>query len=373
METRGDHTSSVKREGRPPRRRKSSNLGADPRGDTGVGAIATNLPRPDGSGADSPTGATAAAPPSTASTTSASASTDRNGHTKKPRERKRTKAKKLLRRWRRLSIRHTWVNPLILIAIILSAYFVRPGEQNPLHWALFLAYANPPLDERTDTLPAHVGDVTQYGKGWKDVAFVAFYTLVFTFTREFLMQRLIRPLAVRCGIRKRGKQARFMEQAYTALYFGIFGPFGLFVMSRSPVWFFDTAGMYAGFPHRAHEAYFKAYYLLQAAYWAQQAMVLMLQLEKPRKDFKELVLHHIVTLALIGLSYRFHFTYMGVAVYITHDISDFFLAVRYLLISTRPPTPTSSNHQPVPCFPFVSHRTISPFRVLRARCFVGIL
>ena len=57
----------------------------------------------------------------------------------------------------------------------------------------------------------------------------------------------------------------------------------------------------------------------------------MLMLEKPRKDFYELVLHHIVTLALIGLSYRFHFTYMGVAVYITHDISDFFLAVSRVL------------------------------------------
>lgn len=332
METRGDHMSSVKINGGPQRRRKSSNLGADPRGDTGAGAIATNLPR-QGGGANSPIAATAAtASPSTASTVSSTTSTDRNGHIKKPRERKRTKVKKLLRRWKRLSFRHTWINPLILIAIFLSAYFVRPGEQNPLHWALFLAYANPPLHERTDTLPAHIGAVTQYGKGWKDVAFVSFYTLVFTFTREFLMQRVIRPLAVWCGIRKRGKQARFMEQAYTALYFGIFGPFGLFVMSRSPVWFFNTAGMYAGFPHRAHEAYFKAYYLLQAAYWAQQAMVLMLQLEKPRKDFKELVLHHIVTLALIGLSYRFHFTYMGVAVYITHDVSDFFLAVRFLPI-----------------------------------------
>jgi hypothetical protein len=50
-------------------------------------------------------------------------------------------------------------------------------------------------------------------------------------------------------------------------------------------------------------------------------------MEKPRKDFKELVGHHIVSLALIGLSYRFHFTYMGLGVFITHDISDFFLAV----------------------------------------------
>lgn len=141
------------------------------------------------------------------------------------------------------------------------------------------------------------------------------------------MQRLVRPLAVRYGIRSRAKQNRFMEQAYTAMYFAVFGPLGLYVMSRTPVWYFNTAGMFEDFPHRSHEGVFKAYYLLQASYWAQQAIVLCLLLEKPRKDFKELVGHHVITLALIGLSYRFHFTYMGLAVYITHDISDFFLAV----------------------------------------------
>lgn len=140
------------------------------------------------------------------------------------------------------------------------------------------------------------------------------------------MQRVIRPWAIWCGITKRAKQARFMEQVYTAMYFSIFGPFGLYVMSRGPLWYFNTTAMFEGFPHREHEGLFKAYYLLQASYWSQQAVVLVLQLEKPRKDYKELVLHHIVTLALIALSYRFHFANMGIAVYITHDISDFFLA-----------------------------------------------
>ncbi|KAL9130439.1 MAG: hypothetical protein Q9217_001362 [Psora testacea] len=140
------------------------------------------------------------------------------------------------------------------------------------------------------------------------------------------MQRTIRPLAISYGIRSRAKQNRFMEQVYTAMYFAVFGPLGLYVMSRTPVWYFNTTGMYEDFPHKSHDAAFKTYYLLQASYWAQQAIVLCLQLEKPRKDFKELVGHHIVTLALIWLSYRFHFTYMGLAVYITHDISDFFLA-----------------------------------------------
>lgn len=166
-----------------------------------------------------------------------------------------------------------------------------------------------------------------YGKGPLDFAFVGFYTIVLSFTREFLMQCVIRPWAGYCGIRGRGKTARFMEQVYTAMYFAIFGPFGLYVMKQTDIWYFNTTAMFEGFPHREHVAIFKAYYLLQASYWAQQAIVLLLQLEKPRKDFKELVGHHIITLALIGLSYRFHFTYMGIAVYITHDISDFFLAV----------------------------------------------
>ena len=231
-----------------------------------------------------------------------------------------------------MSLKHTWSMPLLALIVLVGAYYISPGEHNPLYPALHLSYANPALHERTNTLPAHIGNPTQYGKGRKDFAFVAFYTIVFTFTREFCMQRLIRPLAIRAGIKSRGKQARFMEQAYTAMYFAVFGPFGLWVMSRTPVWYFNTAGMYQGFPHRAHEACFKTYYLLQAAYWAQQAIVLMLQLEKPRKDFKELVLHHIITLALIGLSYRFHFTYMGIAVYITHDISDFFLAASNLSV-----------------------------------------
>lgn len=210
----------------------------------------------------------------------------------------------------------------MILLVILSAYAVNPTESNPMHSAIFLSYRRE---------PRYPGEPVMYGKGKKDFAFVAFYTVFLSFTREFLMQRVIRPWAIYCGIRSKAKIARFMEQVYTAMYFAIFGPFGLYVMSRTNIWYFNTTAMFEGFPHREHEADFKAYYLLEAAYWAQQAIVLLLQLEKPRKDFKELVGHHIITLALIFLSYRFHFTYMGLAVYITHDISDFFLAVRFPL------------------------------------------
>ncbi|POR36072.1 Sphingosine N-acyltransferase lac1, partial [Tolypocladium paradoxum] len=220
------------------------------------------------------------------------------------------------RRVRQTVVKHTFVLPACVLAVFLTGYALHPSEANPLHRWMFLSYRLPQPDP---AVPA------QYGKGPWDVALVAFYTVVLSFTREYVMQELLRPLARRTGL-GRAKQARFMEQMYTALYFGVLGPAGMYVMSRTPVWYFNTRGMYEGFPHRTHEAPVKFYYLFQAAYWAQQAIVLVLGMEKPRKDFKELVGHHIVSLALIGLSYRFHFTYMGIAVYTTHDISDFFLA-----------------------------------------------
>ena len=291
------------------RRRKSSGLGADVPGDVDVPSFATSR-RFDAMAASSPS----------------TSKTDR------PRRSKRRSLRRGLSKFKRACVRHTWLLPLLLALSVVAGYLVYPHPSNPIAACIFLSY---PLDPADPFIPAAAradpDAPVHYGKGARDFAFVAFYIVVLSFTREFCMQRLIRPVAVYCGIRGRAKQARFMEQAYTALYFGLYGPFGVWVMSRTPVWYFNTTGMYEGFPHRTHEAVVKAYYLLQASYWAQQAIVLMLMLEKPRKDFKELVAHHIITLSLIWLSYRFHFTYMGIAVYITHDISDFFLATSKLL------------------------------------------
>ena len=282
------------------RRRKSSGLGGEIRaGDTGAPAFASSRASLSASDANGHLG------------------TGANGkEANGKRISKRRRARGFLSRIRHTLVKRTWVLPAVLLAIFLSAYAVNPTESNILHHFIFLSY---PIPQTDPSVPVH------YGKGKWDIAFVVFYMIVLSFTREFIMQELLRPLARRTGLGK-GKQARFMEQAYTAIYFGVLGPAGMYVMSRTPVWYFNTRGMYENFPHKTHEATVKFYYLFQAAYWAQQAVVLVLGLEKPRKDYYELVGHHIVSLALIGLSYRFHFTYIGIAVYTTHDISDFFLA-----------------------------------------------
>ncbi|KAK1835047.1 TLC domain-containing protein [Podospora conica] len=275
------------------RRRKSSGLGSDLRvGDTGAPALATSLAHLNGSAKDL---------------------------SSQPAKRfsKRRKARSALRRAKHFALKHTWTLPAFILVVFLSLYALNPTESNPIHHFIFLSYRLP---------TAGADEVPQYGKGLWDIALVAFYTVVLSFTREFIMQEILRPMARRAGLKSRGKQARYMEQMYTAIYFGLLGPAGMYVMSRTPVWYFNTRGFYEGFPHQTLDGVFKFYYLFQAAYWAQQAIVLLLGMEKPRKDFKELVGHHIVSLTLIALSYRFHFTYIGLAVYITHDISDFFLA-----------------------------------------------
>ncbi|KAI1273631.1 TLC domain-containing protein [Xylaria sp. FL0933] len=210
-----------------------------------------------------------------------------------------------------------WRIPFVLIIIILSLYLFSPTEANIVRPLIFLSYKL----ECADAVA-----VPEYGKGPRDIAFVGFYSLVLFFAREFMMQKLLRPLAAALGITSRSKQGRFNEQAFVAIYTGIVGPLGLYVMYHSPTWYFSTAGMYATYPHKTHSAVTKVYYLVQAAFWAQQALVMILGLETRRRDFRELVMHHIVTVSLIALSYRFHFTMMGVLVYVTHDISDFFLA-----------------------------------------------
>ncbi|KAI0526200.1 TLC domain-containing protein [Xylaria bambusicola] len=241
-----------------------------------------------------------------------SRNTTKNTHlgrlTRKQKARKQAQAKEALR----------WQIPLFLTTALSFLYLLSPTETNIAYPLIFLSYKTL---NTTDAFAA-----PEYGKGPRDIAFVGFYALVLFFAREFITQKILRSLAVYLGITSRSKIARFNEQAFVALYTGIVGPLGLYVMYHSPTWYFSTAGMYAAYPHKTHLAVTKFYYLFQAAFWVQQAMVMILGLETRRRDFRELVVHHIVTVSLIALSYRFHFTMMGVLVYVTHDISDFFLA-----------------------------------------------
>lgn len=236
---------------------------------------------------------------------------------------------------------NTWVSPLLLLLLLILPYQLSSNKSpsNPFHMFARLSYLFPkdPISHQNsiDTVtpftsyPVFPPQFDMYGKGPRDFAFVFSAMVFFMFFREFAMQVLLRPLAKLCGLKRPSKIDRFMEQSYSILYFSLSTPFGLYVMYNNPehLWYYNTSAFYLHYPHMAHDTCFKLFYLLQAGFWAQQSLVLLLQLEKPRRDFKELVFHHIVTMALIFLSYRFHFAMIGIAVFITMDVSDIFLAL----------------------------------------------
>jgi acyl-CoA-dependent ceramide synthase len=103
----------------------------------------------------------------------------------------------------------------------LEAFPILPA--NPLSHLLFISYPLPLLP--TDDSP-------RYGKGRLDVAFLAFYIIVFSFLRQAVTEYLIRPFAVWSGLKTETKQVRFMEQAYAIIYNLASGGLGLVSFSR---------------------------------------------------------------------------------------------------------------------------------------------
>ncbi|TFY50933.1 hypothetical protein EVJ58_g10825 [Rhodofomes roseus] len=171
---------------------------------------------------------------------------------------------------------------LLLIVVVLYCNwevvtpYVAPGTPNPFAPLLFISHY----------IPTSSPDDPRYAKGYLDLVFIAYYIVFWSWVRQVVTLHRI--------------------------------------MSQLPTWWYH-------YPHWDMKPELKCYYLMQAAYWCQQLVVLLLNLEKPRKDYAELVAHHFVTLWLVGWSYLVNLTLIGNAVYLSMDVPDAFLAFSKLL------------------------------------------
>ncbi|KAF7325697.1 Longevity assurance proteins LAG1/LAC1 [Mycena kentingensis (nom. inval.)] len=171
----------------------------------------------------------------------------------------------------------------------------------------------------------------KYAKSWFDLAFVAYYVVFFSWLRQLLVVSVGKRVAVHLGVRGKGKVVRFGEQTYAFVYYSAASLWGLHVMRQLPTWWYNTSAFWTDYPHWAMLPHLKAYYLVQAAYWVQQVLVLLLRLERPRKDHNELVAHHCVTIWLISWSYLMNVTLIGQAVYLSMDVPEVFFSFSKLL------------------------------------------
>lgn len=198
------------------------------------------------------------------------------------------------------------------------ARWMPTSYSNPFHAFIFLSSPIPGTNQ------------TRYAKTYKDMLFIAYYIVFWSFARETIVAGM-KKLGRHYGLRKPAKLARFGEQGYGLVYWGWTGIYGVYIMAQLPTWWYRTEHFWIDYPYWQMIPSLKRYYLMQLAYWIQQAFVMILGLEKPRSDYKELVAHHLVTLWLIGGSYILNHTPFGNAVFISMDIPDAFFAFSKML------------------------------------------
>ncbi|KAF9976722.1 sphingosine N-acyltransferase lag1, partial [Modicella reniformis] len=187
-----------------------------------------------------------------------------------------------------------------------------------------------------------------YGKGWNDFYMVFVWVLIWTAFREVAMTYFFFPLGRHFGVGEQGKKnkkaaknkagrsiqpekdvhappegklVRFAEQGWLVLYGSCMWSFGMYQLYHSPYWS-DTTYYWRDYPKTHLDATTKWYYLIQFAFWIQQLLLAILGIEKPRKDFLEYLIHHVITCLLIGFSYSFNLTSVGHAVLCAMDLSD---------------------------------------------------
>lgn len=83
--------------------------------------------------------------------------------------------------------------------------------------------------------------------------------------------------------------------------------------------------LWTNFPTREMTSLMKSYYLLQLAFWLQQ--ILVINFEKRRKDYFQMLTHHLITSVLLATSYTYYQTKVGNVILCLVDVVDALFAV----------------------------------------------
>lgn len=167
-----------------------------------------------------------------------------------------------------------------------------------------------------------------YGIGTDDAYFVFFWVINLTVIRACLMRVVLNPFARYFSITKNSAMRRFEEQGWSLFYYTTSWVSGFILYYHSDYWL-DCDNLYIGWPHEKMTFWFKSYYLIQMSCWLQQ--IIVLNIEKKRKDYLQMFSHHIITCLLVIGSYYYYFTRIGHVILVLMDVVDIFLAAAKML------------------------------------------
>ncbi|KAJ2555617.1 Sphingosine N-acyltransferase lag1 [Coemansia sp. RSA 1878] len=173
----------------------------------------------------------------------------------------------------------------------------------------------------------------RFTRGACDVWFVINWIFQILAARSIMLHNVLPLIPQYFGVKSSRSQRRFGETGWFLCYIVLSWSIGFSIWRDSP-YYMNTRHLYANYPedHVLMPYSLKWYYLVQTAFWISNLYTIFV--EERRKDHMEMLTHHVVTIALVVLSYTFHFTRFGHVFMLVMDFPDVFLSlaklVRYL-------------------------------------------
>uniref|UniRef100_A0A336MAZ5 CSON008488 protein n=2 Tax=Culicoides sonorensis TaxID=179676 RepID=A0A336MAZ5_CULSO len=115
---------------------------------------------------------------------------------------------------------------------------------------------------------------------------------------------------------------KFCENSFRCLYYTYSFIFGIVVLWDKP-WLWNIKECWYSYPHQSISNDIWWYYMISMAfYWSLTASQFF---DVRRKDFWQMFIHHIITIALIAFSWVCNLHRVGSLVLVVHDCADIFL------------------------------------------------
>lgn len=211
-----------------------------------------------------------------------------------------------------------------------------------------------------------------------NLAFLSTFIIILIFT---LVQKLFTGICENFisekykGLERRERAEKMIKSLFKCSYFTFASVFGYYISKDS---FFMPANLggigdvdktFEGYPYfdKSKLDYMKEYFMIQLGYHF--SSFLLLFVGKIRNDFMEMLLHHSITVFLLGLAYLMNYWPISLMILFTHDVSDAFVCLVRVFVDTR--------HSVITFFCYVmlmvswvyTRLIIFPFDLIRVSCY----
>jgi hypothetical protein len=178
----------------------------------------------------------------------------------------------------------------------------------------------------------HWLDPTTYRVSIQDVGFVVVFAVLLTFLR-YRIQALSIAWAKRLKV---ADPHKFSESIWKTLFYvtSFSWGFGL-VAVRNFVWMYDYDAVFrdvpASYASGSVDTDLRFFYIFQIGFYTHSIYAHLL-IETRRKDFWQMLIHHVATFMLVSISFTTRFLEIGTLIVALHDFSDILFEIAKLYV-----------------------------------------